>query len=87
MLPGAGLWCIYPTTKETRMRTHSPTGGVILDQREHEITDLFLQIVVENSDMSLTQAARHALQAIPHPDPEFVKWLLQGQPREFESED
>ena len=68
------------------MRTHSPTGGVILNAREHEITDLFLQIVVENDAMSLTAAARYALNALPHPDPEFVVWLLQGQPREFEAE-
>ena len=62
------------------MRTHQPTGGVILNQREHEITDLFLQIVVENSDMTLRQAARAALAAVPHPDPDFVEWLLQGNP-------
>ena len=68
------------------MRTHQPTGGVILNAREHEITDLFLQIVVENDHMSLTQAARYALNAMPHPDPDFVEWLLQGQPREFEAE-
>ena len=68
------------------MRIHTPTGGVILNQREHEVTDLFLQIVVENDAMSLSQAARCALNALPHPDPEFVEWLLQGQPREFETE-
>ena len=86
MLPGAALWCIYPNDERDLMHTHSPTGGVVLNQREHEITDLFLQIVVENDHLSLTAAARYALNALPHPDPDFVDWLLQGQPREFDFE-
>jgi hypothetical protein len=52
-------------------------GGVMLNLAEHEITDLALQLVVEE-DMDMAEAARHALCALPHPDPLFVRWLTQG---------
>lgn len=51
-------------------------GGVTLSEREREITDLFLQIVIEGYD--ITEAARAALSALPDPDPRFVAWLSQG---------
>jgi hypothetical protein len=61
------------------MQRHSdPPGGVILDEREHELVDLYLQMVVED-DIGTHAAARYVLSAVPHPDPEFVQWLLQGE--------
>jgi len=52
-------------------------GGVMLNDKEHEITDLFLQLILEE-DMDIPEAAEHALTALPHPDPLFVYWLGQG---------
>jgi hypothetical protein len=52
-------------------------GGVALNDKEHEITDLFLQLVLEEQ-MEIPDAARTALTALPHPDPLFVTWLSQG---------
>jgi hypothetical protein len=52
-------------------------GGVTLSDKEHEITDLFLMLVLEE-EMEIEEAAGHALCALPNPDPLFVHWLSQG---------
>jgi len=59
-------------------RHNDPPGGITLDPSEQELVDLFLQIVVEE-DIGNHSAARYVLSAVPHPDPEFVEWLLQGE--------
>jgi hypothetical protein len=61
------------------MQRHSdPSGGVTLSPREHEITDLYLQIVTEHPDLTLREAALAALSALPEPDPDFVAWLTES---------
>jgi hypothetical protein len=61
------------------MQRHSdPPGGITLDTSERELVDLFLQIVVDE-DIATHAAARYVLSAVPHPDPNFVEWLLQGE--------
>jgi hypothetical protein len=52
-------------------------GGIALSDKEHEITDLFLSLILEEN-MEIPEAAEHALTALPHPDPLFVTWLSQG---------
>jgi hypothetical protein len=60
------------------MQRHPDTpNGVMLDDRENEVTDLFLQIVLEEH-LDIPTAARYALSALPDPDPAFVSWLSHG---------
>jgi len=51
-------------------------GQVSLTDKESEITDLYLQLVIEE-DMDPVVAALHALSALP--DPEFAAWLARGR--------
>jgi hypothetical protein len=61
------------------MQRHSdPPGGITLTEREEELVQLYLQMVVED-DIGTHTAARYVLSAVPHPDPDFVEWLLQGE--------
>lgn len=60
------------------MKRHSDTATISLDPREEEILDLTLQIMVEE-DRGVPEAAGLALAALPNPDPEFVRWLSNGQ--------
>ena len=53
-------------------------GQVSLTDKESEITDLYLQLVVEE-DMDPVVAALHALSALPNPDPRFAAWLAQSR--------
>jgi hypothetical protein len=58
-------------------RRNDIEGGLTLSLREHEITDLFLLIMLEEG-FDVPTSARYALSALPDPDPEFVQWLTQG---------
>ena len=53
-------------------------GQVSLTDKESEITDLYLQLVIEE-DMDPVVAALHALSALPDPDPQFAAWLARGR--------
>ena len=53
-------------------------GQVSLTDKESEITDLYLQLVIEE-DMDPVVAALHALSALPDPDPQFAAWLAQSR--------
>jgi hypothetical protein len=52
--------------------------GFSLTDKESEITDLYLQLVIEE-DMDPVVAALHALTALPNPDPQFAAWLAQSR--------
>jgi hypothetical protein len=53
-------------------------GQVSLTDKESEITDLYVQLVIEE-DMEPVVAALHALAALPNPDPKFAAWLVQSR--------
>ena len=57
------------------MKRH-PDRTISLAYPEEEILDLTLELVA-NEGMDITEAARHALCALPNPDPDFVLWLSQ----------
>lgn len=63
------------------MHRHSD-NTITLDKRETEIMDLYLQIMVEES-MDQSDAAEHALSALPNPDPAFAQWLSGVTPETF----
>lgn len=55
------------------MKRH-PDRTVSLSAVEQEIASLYVQLVADEN-MGIEEAARHALSALPNPDPEFVLWL------------